>query len=293
MVWAKMTGEPQAIAVSGRNINFPILSVCIPVYNCRKHIAQAVDSVLAQTFSNFELIVIDNCSDDGTYELLSGYTDPRIRLLRNETNIGACGNWNRALKEASGRYIKILCADDLLYPDCLELQLAVMEAADKTVMIVSCSRDIIDESGRKVFRRHYPGDSGRVAGHEVIRKIVLHGTNIIGEVSSAIIRREAVARAGEFDGSLPYVIDLDYWVRVLHDGDLFVMSEYLSAYRVSGDSWSVAITNCQASDFLALIDKMNHVYGVKLTKLDMLIGKTMAQFNSVLRKIFYRVYLRR
>lgn len=274
-------------------MKFPAISVCIPVFNCVEHIAQAVDSVLAQTFCDFELIVVDNCSDDGTYELLCGYTDARITVLRNETNIGACGNWNRALKEASGRYIKLLCADDLLYPDCLARQFAVLEAADEAVVIVSCSRDIIDESGRKVFRRRYPGGSGRVAGQSVIRKIVLRGTNVVGDVSSAIFRREVVARAGAFDGSLPYVIDLDYWIRVLQNGDLFVMTESLSAYRVSGDSWSVAIADSQTADFSALIDRINRVYGVKLTWFEMLIGKMMAWLNSRLRKVFYRVYLRR
>jgi glycosyltransferase involved in cell wall biosynthesis len=265
--------------------------VCIPVFNCREHIAQAVDSVLGQTFSSFELIIIDNCSNDGTYELLCGYSDQRIRLLRNETNIGACGNWNLALKEASGRYIKILCADDILYPDCLERQVAVLEESDETVMMVSCSRDIIDERGRKVFLRRYPGSSGRESGHNVVRKIVRHGTNIVGDVSSAIFRREAVSRAGEFDGSFPYVIDLDYWVRVLQFGDLFVMSEPLSAYRVSGDSWSVAITDSQTADFCALIDKIYETYG-ELTWLDVSVGKAMARINSLLRKIFYRVYIR-
>jgi glycosyltransferase involved in cell wall biosynthesis len=269
------------------------LSVCIPVFNCREHIARAVDSVLAQSFSDFELIIVDNCSNDGTYELLCGYTDPRIRLLRNATNIGACGNWNRVLMEASGRYIKILCADDLLYPDCLQRQISVLEAEDEAVMMVSCGRDIVDEKGRRVFRRQYPGSGGRVAGRKVIRKIVLHGTNIIGDVSSVIIRRGAITKAGEFDGSLPYVIDLDYWVRVLQNGDLFVMSEYLSAYRVSGASWSVAIAASQTANFSALIIRINQVYGIELTRLEMLVGNIMARLNSLLRKIFYRIYLRR
>jgi len=268
------------------------LSVGIPVYNCREHIAQAVDSVLQQTCRDFELIIVDNCSDDGTYELLRAYTDPRIKLLRNTVNIGACGNWNRLLREFSGRYLKILCADDVLYPDCLERQLAALETADDAVMMVASCRDIIDEQGRKIFRRHYPGSSGRVAGHEVIRKIVRRGTNIIGEVSSVIIRREAVATAGEFDGSIPYVIDLDYWVRVLQHGDLLVMKEYLSAYRVSGTSWSVAITASQAENFATFITKINNVYGMALSPLDMFVGSLMARLNSQLRRVFYRLYLR-
>jgi glycosyltransferase involved in cell wall biosynthesis len=269
-----------------------MISVCLPVFNCRQHIAQAVDSVLAQTFADFELIIVDNNSTDGTYELLCRYTDSRIKLLRNATNIGACGNWNRALGEASGRYIKLLCADDFIYPDCLERQLAVLEAEDSGVVMVSCGRDIVDESGRKVHRRQYPGRGGRVPGHEVVREAVLKGTNIVGDVASVLFRREAVSGAGEFDGSLPYVIDLDFWVRVLKNGDLYVMNDYLSAYRVSGNSWSVAITGSQAADFSALIERINRVYGIKLTYFDRAIGKMMARCNSLLRRVFYYIYLR-
>lgn len=269
----------------------PLLSICIPVFNCHEHIAEAVDSVLQQSFTDFELIIVDNCSDDGTYEILSGYKDCRIRLLRNETNIGACGNWNRALKEASGRYIKILCADDIIYADCLARQFALLETSDEKVVMVSCNRDIIDESGKKVFHRKYPGSSGKVEGVKVIKKIVRHGTNIVGDVSSAMFKRDVVSKAGQFDGSLPYVIDLDYWVRILLHGDLFVMTETLSAYRISAASWSVAISNSQTTDFRSLIDRIESKYGVELTTFDKLLGKFMARLNTLLRKIFYILYL--
>jgi glycosyltransferase involved in cell wall biosynthesis len=270
-----------------------LLSVCIPVFNCRKHIAQAVDSVLGQTFGDFELIIIDNCSDDGTYELLSGYSDPRLKLLRNDRNIGAQGNWNRVLQEASGTYVKLVCADDYIYPDCLERQLSVLEREGANVVMVCCDRDIVDEGGRKRYCRHYPGSGGVVGGKDAIRKIVRYGANVVGDVSAVIFRREAAHRAGEFDGSIPYVIDLDFWVRMLQHGDLFVMREPLSAYRVSGGAWSVAIAGSQAANFSAFINKVARVYGVELTSFDMVAGKVMARLNSQLRQAFYRFYLGR
>ena len=231
--------------------------------------------------------------NDGTYELLQAYTDPRIRLLRNDANIGACGNWNRLLHEFSGRYIKILCADDLIYPACLERQVAVLEAADQSVVMVSCGRHIIDEQGKTVFRRRFPGNGGRVTGHQAIRKVVSHAGNIIGEAATVLIRREAISGAGEFDGSLPYVIDLDYWVRVLQQGDLFVMNEYLAAFRISSTSWSVSITGSQTENFSAFIDKIRHYYGIALSPFDVLNGKVMSRINTQLRRIFYRICLGR
>jgi glycosyltransferase involved in cell wall biosynthesis len=267
------------------------ISVCIPVYNCRAHIAEAVDSVLHQTFSDFELIIIDNCSTDGTYELLQDYSDPRIRLVRNDTNIGACGNWNRALNESSGRYVKLVCADDVLYPTCLERQLDILESHDNKLLMVNCSRDIIDESGRKVMVRRYPGTGGRVKGHDVIRKVVRRGTNIIGDVAAVMFRREIIEGSSGFDGTLPYVIDIDFWIRVLRNGDLYVINETLSAYRVSRGSWSLSIADSQTSDFSALVDKIPREYRIPLSPVDIFAGHFMARFNSQLRRFFYRLYL--
>jgi glycosyltransferase involved in cell wall biosynthesis len=267
------------------------VSVCIPVYNCRAHISEAVDSVLAQTFTDFELIIIDNSSTDGTYELLQGYHDPRIRLLRNPVNIGACGNWNRALQESSGCFVKLLCADDVIYPTCLQRQLEILESQDDELLMVTCSRDIIDETGRRLLGRRYPGAGGRSKGADVIRKAVRRGTNVIGEVSAVMFRRDIVKGSTGFDGSLPYVIDLDFWIRTLRTGDLYVIDEALCAYRVSRGAWSLSIADSQRSDFSAFIEKLPRQFGIQLSSIDVCSGHIMARVNALMRRVFYRLYL--
>ena len=92
------------------------VSVCLPVYNGAPFVRQAVSSALAQTGVDLELLVIDNASTDSTVDIVRELHDPRLRLLRNETNIGAGRNWSRCLTEARGDLVKILCADDWLYP---------------------------------------------------------------------------------------------------------------------------------------------------------------------------------
>jgi len=91
-----------------------MVSVCMPTYQGAAYVAAAVESVLAQTFANFELIVIDDCSQDETAAVVRGYRDPRLRFAQNERNLGAQDNWNRCLHVARGRYFKILPQDDLL-----------------------------------------------------------------------------------------------------------------------------------------------------------------------------------
>jgi len=270
----------------------PAVSVCIPVFNCRTYIATAIDTVLAQTFTDFELIVLDNCSDDGTSEVIGSYHDPRLRVIRHATNIGAAGNWNRALAESSGSYVKLVCADDSLYPDCLARQVATLERADRNVVMTCCSRDIIDESGKKIFSRGYGRGSGLISGREAIRQVVRSGTNILGEVSAVLFRRDVIRQAGQFDQSLPYVIDVDLWVRILRHGALVVTPEALCTYRVSRSSWSVAVAASQSDNFCQLIARIADEYQVPLSRADRWRGQLMAKLNSKLRRFFYLVFLR-
>ena len=104
-----------------------LVSVIMPTYNCARFIRQAIDSVLSQTYINWELLIVDDCSTDETESIVRSFDDPRIRYMRNTQNMGAALTRNRALKEAKGRYIAFLDADDLWLPEKLEKQVAFME----------------------------------------------------------------------------------------------------------------------------------------------------------------------
>lgn len=94
----------------------PFFTVGIPVYNRVQAVRDAVESVLAQTDRDFELVVVDNASTDGTWEYLQGLTDPRVRVFRNDTNVGMVPNWRRCVEEARGSWFKFLMSDDVLFP---------------------------------------------------------------------------------------------------------------------------------------------------------------------------------
>ena len=102
-------------------MDVPKISILIPVYNRNKYIAECIQSALDQTFADFEIVIVDNHSDDGTWEICQSYAaqDSRIRIFRNETNIGPVRNWKRCFDEARGRYGKLLFSDDLIYPEFL------------------------------------------------------------------------------------------------------------------------------------------------------------------------------
>lgn len=117
----------------------PAVSILIPVYNRKAFIGPCVESALSQTFPDFEVVIVDNASTDGTWELLQTYArrDARIRLFRNEINIGALRNWARCFEEARGEYGKILFSDDLMYPDFLARTVALM--ADDIAFVVTAA----------------------------------------------------------------------------------------------------------------------------------------------------------
>ena len=131
-----------------------LVSVCIPTYQGAAYLGQAIDSVLTQSFGDFELVVVDNHSTDGTEELVAAYSDSRIRFFRNERNLGAEANWNRCLAEARGTYIKLLPHDDLLAPDCLRQQVAALER-DQRLALAFCARTVLDGAGRPLMQRGY------------------------------------------------------------------------------------------------------------------------------------------
>jgi glycosyltransferase involved in cell wall biosynthesis len=271
----------------------PAVSVCVPSYRGEPHIAAAIDSVLAQSFADFELLIVDDDSPDGTARVVARYADPRIRFFRNERNLGAQANWNRCLELARGRYLKLLPQDDVLAPDCLARQLAVLEDDQShRLALVFCARAIIDRRGRVIMTRGHPNRRGGIIpGRSVILSCLRRGTNLIGEPGAVLFRTELARRVGGFDASIGYVVDLDYWFRLLLQGDAYYLPESLASFRVARGSWSIAIGSRQSEEFRNFIAKVaaNPAFGV--SAVDVAAGKLMARLNSMLRLLVYRVVL--
>jgi glycosyltransferase involved in cell wall biosynthesis len=274
----------------------PLVSVCIPTYRGAEHLGAAIESVLAQSLTDFELLIIDDNSPDATGRVVARYQDPRIRFLRNPSNLGPEGNWNKCLTESLGTYIKLLPQDDLLAPTCLEQQVAVLErdGEQRRIALVFCARTIIDAEGRALITRRYAGGSrGVISGQSLIRRCVRYGTNLIGEPGSVLFRRELATAVGSFDAIVPYVIDLDYWFRLLLKGDAYYIPDPLVSFRVSPGSWSVAIGTRQGEEFCRFIKKIAKNSDYKLTRLDVVIDQFMARLNNYLRLLFYHSVLKR
>ena len=273
--------------------NTPLVTVAIPLYR-GEFIRQAIDSVLSQSFKDFELLVVDDASDDKSREIVLSYSDPRIVYVRNRKNLGAEGNWNRCLALAKGTYIKILPHDDSLEPDCLKKQVSVLDAdLDERIVLVFCARKIINTEGKQVaVRRFFGMPAGRVVARYLIRKCILYGTNLIGEPGAVLFRSNAARAIGDFNGKIPYVIDLDYWVRLLSRGNAYFIDRPLSTFRLSSSSWSVKIGAGQSKQFARFVCLVAKNPANFISSIDVIIGCLAAGMNCLARRIFYLLVIR-
>ncbi len=207
----------------------PKISVCIPTFNHGHFLKDAVESVLAQTYTDFELVIVDNCSTDDTPEIVRPYLtrDRRIRYVRNPVNVGAQRNLNRCIELASGEYVNILCADDILAPTALQKLVQAFEDHPR-VSLAGCARVMVDKDQRPVSVLSFSGKFELVPGGEAIKRC-LRGGNMIGEPSAVLFRKRDAARG--FDARYRQFIDLEMWFHLLQKGDFAFIPEQLCRFR--------------------------------------------------------------
>lgn len=272
----------------------PKVSICIPIYNAEKFIHETIASVLAQTYQDFEIIITDNCSTDGSATIIQSFNDPRIRYHKNDSNIGAEGNWNKVLTLANGSYVKLLCADDVIYPTCLEEQVAVLDNKENAdVVLVTTHKDVINQDGKLVMTRKYPGKKGHINGLAALRKSLRRGTNILGEPVAGLFRREILQKSGYYNGDNLYMIDIDLWSRMLKFGDLYVIDKVLYAFRISTQSLSTNIGFGQVKLFNTFVDKLFADKSFNISIFDKAMAKTMALAMGIARNMIYVIYFRK
>jgi glycosyltransferase involved in cell wall biosynthesis len=177
------------------------------VYKGLPYLKEAIDSVLSQTFRDFEFLIINDASPDGSAALIESYTDPRIRLLHNEKNLGQTNSMNRGLREARGRLIARLDHDDVCLPDRLAKQAAVFERDPDLVVLGSWGHRIDGDSRRIGIYRERSADYGIYLANLLLTRCpILH--------SSVMFRRDVVLANGGYDASFNAAEDYELWSRL-------------------------------------------------------------------------------
>lgn len=206
----------------------PKVSVLIPTYNYAFCLDETMQSVLNQTFQDFEIVIIDDGSKDNTDEVMEKYlSDPRISYHKNPVNLGLVANWNKCLSYARGEYIKFLCADDKFRSDLLEKFVAAMEENPNVSLVVS-NKTMFGKSSVTVelpLKNLHRG-----------RDIIYHTLKTkgwLGEPSSVMFRRSNLS-VGTFKTGLLWLPDWEMWIRQLTVGDCFIIPEPLVYIRNHG-----------------------------------------------------------
>ena len=236
----------------------PAISVCIPTFNGDRTIEETLRSVLNQTFSDFEIVICDDSSTDKTLQIVAQFDDSRIIVSKFEKASNPAANWNRAVRLCRGQYVKVMGQDDVLYPQCLEMEMRTFtKYSDSAPVFVFSNRDIILESGFKLKRSNLFRRTGfqSVGRNKALRSVLRSGRNTIGEPVAVTMRRETFEKTRGFEGS--YVVDLAMWFDLLEYGSAVKNHQVLSAFRISRSSWSFRLRKSQARQTIELFEKLN------------------------------------
>ena len=217
----------------------PLVSVVTPFYNTARYLTECIESVLGQTYSEFEYILVDNCSADGSSEIAESYArrDPRIRLIRYSQFVSQIRNYNRALEQISqdSEYCKIVEADNYIFPDCLQLMIQAFEQS-KTIGLVSS----YTLKGNELWGSGYPYPMPMVSGREWARRYLQGGAFVFGSPTT-VMYRSAVVRHHQpfYDESLLHP-DTEKCVEILAHWDFGFVHQVLSFLRADNESISSA-----------------------------------------------------
>lgn len=265
----------------------PRVSVVVPAYNNAEYIGETIESILGQTFEDFELIIADHSSTDRTMEVIAEYDDPRIRVLTTESGGGAKRNWDRVTAEASGELVKLVCGDDTIFPTSLAAQVEAFDEHPSAVLVAS-QRTLIDANGKTVIAaRGLGGLSGLVSGEIAARTAVRAGANIFGEPGCVMLKRDVLDKIGLWDNSHPYLIDQATFIGVALHGDVVAIAQPLASFRISSGQWSVELATQQARQAADFHRSLSANRPGLLSTGDVRLGNLKALATSFMRRAVY------
>ena len=203
----------------------PLISVIIPTRNRAEFLPLAISSVLAQTFQDFEIIVVDDASQDNTAEVVNSFKDNRIKLLRNSTCRGGSAARNTAILHSKADVIAFLDDDDEWFPEKLRLPFGLLDSSPRSVGVIYTGYLVVERGSGRILHQRKPLKRGDLSSD------LLDG-NCIGGTSIVLGRKECFEKAGLFDERLPSYTDYDLWIRISRVCHFDFIKEPMSKYYV-------------------------------------------------------------
>lgn len=217
----------------------PMVSVCVPTYNRASLLRDSINSILNQTYRDYELIISDNASTDETEDIVNSFKDERIIYSRNKSNIGLRKNWSKCLSIANGKYISIFPDDDLMLPENIEKKVDIL-SKNSRLGLVHSKYHIIDIDGI-VTKANTNWGHGPERFFDVLEdRDFLFGNkwNLIN-APTVMLKRECYHTLGDFTDKLNFAFDYEYWLRIATRYDIAFLAEPLVQWRVHPDTMTV------------------------------------------------------
>ena len=265
------------------------VTIFLPVYNGANYIQQAIDSVLAQSYTNWKFLIVDNCSTDNTAEICKPYlTDPRFTYILNETNLGVHGNFHKALSLCDTTYFAYLSHDDIyVRPDAFEEARGILEA-DKTLAMVNAPVRWLDSKSQFIpsFGASKVGFQGKVAGKTIAKASIVRCRNLYG---IAVLSQTEFGQKLQLDKRLHQASDVNFFAGIGGEKDVYVLQNPAYAIRFHQ-------TNNTLRQYDTLIDEMNIIaqnHCIELTAFERIQQKMNAYKVRLGKWVFYQVLNRR
>ena len=209
----------------------PVVSVIMPVYNTEQYISESVQSILSQTFKEFEFIIIDDGSTDRSVEIIQSFGDSRIMLLQNEKNLGITESLNKAFKIAKGNFICRMDSDDIADSSRLEKQITFFQT-HPAISILGSQAALIDEKGKIIGDEIVPRTTKDINRRKFIHNPFVHGT--------VMLRSSLVERYGMYDHRRKHTEDYDLWLRYTKHEHGFNLEDKLIYRRIHSQSITIS-----------------------------------------------------
>jgi glycosyltransferase involved in cell wall biosynthesis len=256
------------------------VSIILPVHNGEKYVRESLDSVLAQTFTDFELIVWDDSSTDNTRSVISGYKDARIRRYANQKNRGLFATLNSAIRQSGGKYVRLWSQDDVMKPHCLEVELQHFNFYPEAALAY-CAYDVIDERGNLVRMRTDPPGVYLVSP-EIASEIMFYHGDITGNIANMNLRRTFLQRIGPFREDMIISGDFEMLVRLAGTYPFCEIHERLIYVRDHSGQFSR-----RAGSYLQHIPENEAIYSTLMDRLTDCDAKELKRYHRNERHVQY------
>ena len=251
MVQKSCTQSKSSTGTMDKDLNTkePLVSVIMAAKNVEKYISEAIDSVINQTYKNWELIIVDDGSNDTTLSIINDYTknDSRIKIIHNEKSVGQAFARNTAVKNSSGDFLAILDADDIAMPDRITEQVHFLEN-NPNVSAIGGHAEIIDDNGKSL------GIKRKALNIDAIRFSLLLQNQFIH--STMMIRRGVFNKFGGYDNNFIYAEDYDLWSKIIEKNIVLNIDKVVSKFRIQPGS----VTKMKDTQIIQLKNNMVVVF---------------------------------